>query len=121
MNGRLFWKALAVQAVVLAVPFVILALALDRSFFEDWGWLTGPVVWLLASAVTARILSMPLGYALFSAARRRGGGRDRVLLASHAAGMVAACWCSRPPAGAMSRPRRAGEGQAVAGEEAGSR
>ena len=32
------------QAVLLAVPFVLLALALDRGFFEDWGWLTGPVL-----------------------------------------------------------------------------
>ena len=68
MNARLFWKSLVVQAAVLAVPFVLLALTLDGGFFEDWGWLTGPVVWLLASLVTARVLSLPLGYTLFSAA-----------------------------------------------------
>jgi hypothetical protein len=90
VNGRLFWRALAVQAVLLAVPFVLLALALDRSFFEDWGWLTGPVVWLLASALTARILSLPLGYALFSALAGGVAGAIVFLLASHAAGMVAA-------------------------------
>ena len=90
MNGRLFWRALAVQAVLLAVPFVLLALALDRSFFEDWGWLTGPVVWLLASALTARILSLPLGYALFSALAGGVAGAIVFLLASHAAGMIAA-------------------------------
>jgi hypothetical protein len=89
VNARLFWKSLAVQAAVLAVPFVILALALDRSFFEDWGWLTGPVIWLLASLVTARILSMPIGYVLFSAVAGGVAGAIVFLVASHAAGMVA--------------------------------
>ena len=34
---------------MLAVPFVVLGLALDESFFEDWGWLAGPAVWLACS------------------------------------------------------------------------
>jgi hypothetical protein len=89
VNAGLFWKSLAVQAAVLAVPFAGLALALEREFFEDWGWLTGPVVWLLASVVTARILSLPLGYALFSAVAGGVAGAIVFMLASHAAGMVA--------------------------------
>ena len=59
MNARLFWKSLAVQAVVVAIPFAILGAALDKSFFEDWGWLVGPAVWLLCSLATARILRCP--------------------------------------------------------------
>jgi hypothetical protein len=89
VNVRLFWKSLTVQAAVLVVPFVVLALTLDRGFFEDWGWLTGPVVWLLASVVTARILSLPLGYVLFSAVAGGVAGAIVFLLASHAAGMAA--------------------------------
>ena len=89
MNARLFWKSLAVQAVVVAVPFVLLALALDKSFFEDWGWLVGPVVWLACAAVTALILSMPLGYVLFSAVAGGVAGAIVFLVASHWAGMVA--------------------------------
>lgn len=90
MNLRLAGKALAVQAAVLALPFVLLALTLERSFFEDWGWLTGPVLWLLASAMTARILSLPLGYALAGALAGGLAGAIVFLVASHAAGMVAA-------------------------------
>jgi hypothetical protein len=89
VNARLFWTSLAVQAAVLAVPFVILALTLDQSFFEDWGWLTGPAVWLLCSVATARILSLPLGYVLFSAVAGGVAGAIVFLLASHAAGMAA--------------------------------
>ena len=60
LNARLFWKALVVQAIVVAIPFAILGLALDEDFFEDWGWLIGPVVWLGCSAITGRILALPL-------------------------------------------------------------
>jgi hypothetical protein len=89
VNARLFWKSLVVQAVVVAVPFVVLAVTLDESFFEDWGWLAGPVVWLGCAAVTARILSLPLGYVLFSAVAGGVAGAIVFLVASHWAGMVA--------------------------------
>jgi len=90
VNVRLFWKSLAVQAVLVAIPFVLLGLALDRSFFEDWGWLTGPAVWLACSALTARVLSLPLGYVLFSAVAGGVAGAIVFLVASHWAGMGAA-------------------------------
>ena len=90
MNARLFWKSLAVQAVVVAIPFAILGLALDRDFFEDWGWAVGPVVWLGCSAVTAKILALPLGYVLFSAIAGGVAGALVMLATSHLPGMIAA-------------------------------
>ena len=90
MNARLFWKSLAVQAVVVLVPFALLDLALDRSFFEDWGWAVGPVVWLACSVVTARILRLPLGYVLFSALAGGVAGAVVFLATSHLPGMIAA-------------------------------
>ena len=89
MNVRLFWQSLVVQGIVLAIPFVVLAVTLDESFFEDWGWLAGPAVWLLCSAVTSRILSLPLGYVLFSAVAGGVAGAIVFLAASHWAGMAA--------------------------------
>jgi hypothetical protein len=90
VNVRLFWKSLVVQAIAVAIPFAILALTLDESFFEDWGWLTGPVVWLACSAATARVLSLPVGYALFSAVAGGVAGAIVLLVASHLPGMAAA-------------------------------
>jgi hypothetical protein len=90
VNARLFWKSLAVQAVVVAIPFALLGLALDREFFEDWGWIVGPVVWLGCSLVTARILALPLGYVLFSALAGGVAGLIVMLATSHLAGMGAA-------------------------------
>ena len=90
MNARLFWKSLVVQAVAVAIPFAILGLALDRDFFEDWGWAVGPAVWLACSVVTARVLTLPLGYVLFSAVAGGVAGLLVMLATSHLPGMGAA-------------------------------
>jgi hypothetical protein len=90
VNARLFWKSLAVQAVAVAIPFAALGLALDKDFFEDWGWAVGPVVWLGCSLVTARVLALPLGYVLFSALAGGVAGAIVMLAATHLAGMGAA-------------------------------
>jgi hypothetical protein len=90
LNARLFWKALLVQAIVVAIPFAILGVALDDDFFEDWGWLVGPVVWLACSMVTARILALPTTYALFSAVAGGVAGLLVMLATSHLPGLLAA-------------------------------
>jgi hypothetical protein len=90
LNARLFWKALVVQAVVVAIPFATLGLALDDEFFEDWGWVVGPVVWLVCSAVTGRILALPLAYVLFSALAGGVAGLLVMLATSHLPGLLAA-------------------------------
>ena len=90
MNARLFWKSLVVQGVAVAIPFAILGAALDRDFFEDWGWAVGPVVWLACSVVTARVLALPLGYVLFSAVAGGVAGLLVMLATSHLPGIGAA-------------------------------
>ncbi len=60
MDLRTGAKALLVQLVLVGVLSVILALALPKSFFEEWGWLTGPLAWVLCAAVTARIAGLPI-------------------------------------------------------------
>jgi hypothetical protein len=122
VDARLFWKALGVQAALLAVPFVALALTLDEGFFEDWGWLTGPAIWLLAAVATARILSMPLGYVLFSAVAGGVAGAIVFLVATHWAGMVAgllvfAASCGSYDPEAEAEARREWEAQRAAKAE----
>ena len=90
MNARLFWKALVVQALVVAVPFVILGLALSDDFFEDYGWAAGPVIWLACSLVAARLLDLPLAYVLFAAVAGGVAGLIVMLVTSHWAGIAAA-------------------------------
>jgi hypothetical protein len=90
LNARLFWKALIVQFVVVAIPFAILGLALEEDFFEDWGWFVGPVIWLACSVVTGRILKLPLAYVLFSAVAGGVAGLLVMLATSHTPGLIAA-------------------------------
>ena len=111
MNARLFWKALIVQLIVVAIPFAILDLTLDHDFFEDWGWLVGPVVWLACSAVTGRILNLPLAYVLFSAVAGGVAGLLVMLATSHLPGLVASllvfaasCGSYDPHPGNRTRP-----------------
>jgi hypothetical protein len=90
LNARLFWKAFVVQLIVVAIPFAILGLILSHDFFEDWGWMVGPVIWLACSLVTGRILSLPVTYVLFSAVAGGVAGLLVMLATSHTPGLVAA-------------------------------
>jgi hypothetical protein len=119
VNARLFWKSLVVQAVAVAIPFAILGLALDRDFFEDWGWAVGPVVWLACSVVTARVLALPLGYVLFSAVAGGVAGLLVMLASSHLPGMgaallVFAASCGRYDADAEAEAQREWEAERAA-------
>jgi hypothetical protein len=91
VDPRLFWKSLIVQALLVGALFgVLIALPLGDEFFEDYGFIVGPLAWLLCSAGTARILSVPLAYVLFSAVAAGVCGLIVLLAASHIAGMIVA-------------------------------
>jgi hypothetical protein len=66
-DTRLFVSAGLVQIALVAATAVVLALLLPTSFFEDWGWLSGPTAWLLCAWGTSRILSLPAGPTLLGA------------------------------------------------------
>ena len=73
---------------MVGVLFAVLALALPKSFFEDYGWATGPVAWIGCSILTARLLALPVGLVLFAALAGGVAGFLVSLAASHAAGLV---------------------------------
>jgi hypothetical protein len=90
VSARLFWKSLGVQAAAVAVLFAVLALPLDESFFEDWGFLVGPAAWLGCSLLTARVLALPVAFVLFAALAAGVAGALVLLAAGHLAGMIVA-------------------------------
>ena len=53
-------KALLVQALGVGVLGAATGIAFSHAFFEDWGWLIGPVAWMAAATVTALVLRLPL-------------------------------------------------------------
>jgi hypothetical protein len=68
MDRAVAWRAALVQALLVAAVAVVLAAALPRSFFEDWGWLAGPGAWGACALVAAAWLRLPLGAAFAGAA-----------------------------------------------------
>jgi hypothetical protein len=91
MDSALFFRAALVQALLVAALFAALvALPLDDDFFEDYGWLTGPIAWLACAAVAARILRLPRELALLAAVAGGVAGALVGLTLSHTAGLIVA-------------------------------
>jgi hypothetical protein len=102
VDGSTFWRSAAVQVALVAVVSLVLALALPKSFFEDWGWLSGPLAWMGCAALTARILDLPLGSTLLGAALAGIPSVGAVLIGVHWLGVLLAvvlfgAWCARMP------------------------
>jgi hypothetical protein len=100
MDIRTGIKALLVQLVLVGVLAVILAIALPRSFFEDWGWLSGPVAWLGCAAATARIVGLPITGTMVGAVLVGLPALIAVVLGIHWLGtliavVLFALWCAR--------------------------
>lgn len=89
MSSKDFWRAAAIQLVVVALPFAILALTVRHKFFDDYGFAVGPVLWVACSLVSGRILGLPLRYALFCAAAGGVAAALVLLVAGHEVGIVA--------------------------------
>jgi hypothetical protein len=98
----ILWRAAALQLVAVALLSLLLALLLPHAFFEDWGWLTGPLAWLLCAALTARVLLLPRGPTLLGALLAGIPSALAVLIGLHWLGVALAIglfsiWCARLP------------------------
>jgi hypothetical protein len=91
MDSSLFVRAALVQALLVAALFaVLIALPLGEDFFEDYGWISGPVAWIACAAGAARILSLPVRRALVAAAAGGAAGAIAGITLDHTIGLVAA-------------------------------
>ena len=98
MDTRLALRAGALQAGLVVAVSLLLALALPKSFFEDWGWLSGPAAWLACAAGTAVILDLVKGKAVLGAALAGIPSAGAVALGIHWLGVALAVilfalWC----------------------------
>jgi hypothetical protein len=101
-DTSLLWRSALVQLVAVAVLSIILAILLPHSFFDTWGWVTGPVAWIACAALTARVLDLPLGSTLLGALLAGIPSVICVLIGAHTVGevlaiIVFAIWCARLP------------------------
>lgn len=100
MDTAVLWRAALVQLAAVAALSIALALALPKSFFEDYGWLSGPAAWMLCAALTARVLRLPLAPTLLGALLAGLPSLLFVLIGLHWAGALVAVgffavWCAR--------------------------
>ena len=99
MDRSILWRAAAAQVLAVAAVSVALALALPHSFFEDWGWLTGPLAWLACAGITAWALHLPVGRVMLGAALAGIPSALAVLAGVHWLGVAIAvaafaAWCA---------------------------
>jgi hypothetical protein len=101
-SGASFVKAALVQLVAVAALSAVLALLLPHTFFEDWGWLSGPLAWIACAALTAMTLRLPTAPVLLGAVLAGVPSVLAVLLGLHWLGALVAvilfaAWCARLP------------------------
>ncbi|MEA2475120.1 MAG: hypothetical protein QOE06_3035 [Thermoleophilaceae bacterium] len=89
MNSQKFWRAAAVQGALVGVLFVVLAVTVDRKFFEDNGIWVGPIIWIACSLISGRILGLPVGFTLFCALAGAVAGLVAGLAGAHEVGIAA--------------------------------
>ena len=90
MDTRLFWRAVIVQGLLVAVLFGVLALLLDEDFFDDYGLIVGPLAWIGCAFLTGQILKLPLDLVLLAAAAGGVAGFLVSLVTAHITGIVIA-------------------------------
>ncbi|HEU5252075.1 MAG TPA: hypothetical protein VFU16_01960 [Solirubrobacterales bacterium] len=99
MALQTFWRAASIQLLGVLLLAGALGAALPHGFFEDWGWITGPLAWLLCAAVTSWFVRLPVRLTLVGAVLSGLPSLAAVLLGLHWAGAILAVvlfglWCA---------------------------
>ena len=111
MDARIFLRALAVQAACVLVLFALLALTVPDGFFEDYGAVSGPAAWIVCSAITWRILSLPAVTVVLAAIAGGLAGVAAFVVVGHSAGLVAALLAFAASCALHGRPAALARGQ----------
>jgi hypothetical protein len=109
MDRSILWRAAIAQVVAVAAVSLLLAVALPHSFFEDWGWITGPGAWIGCAALTAWALHLDTRGVLLGAVLAGIPSAIAVLAGVHWLGVAIAvaafaAWCAclaQRPGGAL--------------------
>lgn len=100
MHVPTLWKSALLQAAIVSILFGGLALTVSHDFFEQWGWLTGPVAWLGSAAIVGAVLKLPLPQVITGAVLAGVASAVFVVLGLHLVGTIVAIplfalWCAR--------------------------
>ena|SRR5690349_6624496 len=99
MDRSILWRAAAAQVLAVTVVSLVLAVTLPHSFFDDWGWATGPAAWLGCAALTAWVLHLDVRGVLLGALLAGIPSAFAVLAGVHWLGVAIAiaafaAWCA---------------------------
>lgn len=108
IDTTLALRAALVQAAGVLVLGLATGLTLSHAFFEDWGWVVGPLAWMIAAGVTVSVLHLPLWPGLLGAVVAGIPSGVATLVGLHWLGAVLAIvifalWC-----GGLAERRAAG-------------
>lgn len=109
MDRSVLWRAAVAQLLAVAALSLLLAVTLPHSFFDDWGWVTGPLAWLACAGLTAWALKLEVRGVLLGAALAGIPSAIAVIAGVHwlgvaiaIAGFAAWCaWLARRPGRAL--------------------
>jgi hypothetical protein len=109
MDRSILWRAAAAQVLLVTAISLVLAVALPHSFFDDWGWVTGPAAWLGCAALTAWALHLSVRWVMLGAALAGIPSAVAVLAGVHWLGVAIAiaafagwcAWLARRPQGVL--------------------
>jgi hypothetical protein len=59
VDSAILWRVALLQVASVGVLSLLLGLVFSHGFFETWGWLVGPLSWLLCAWITARVVGLP--------------------------------------------------------------
>jgi hypothetical protein len=98
MDRSVLWRAAVAQVLAVTALSLVLALALPDSFFDDWGWITGPAAWIACAAITAWALRLKVPGVLLGAALAGIPSAVAVIAGVHWLGVAIAvaafaAWC----------------------------
>ena len=103
VDRQLALRAGLVQAFGVVLLGLATGLTLSHEFFEDWGWLVGPIAWMLAAANTTAALKLPVARTLLGAALAGIPSGLATVAGQHWLGallaiVLFALWCGKSPA-----------------------
>ena len=109
MRFEVFWRVAVVQLVAVALLSLLLGALFSHGFFESWGWLVGPLAWMVSAWITARVVGLPEAPVLIRAAL---AGVPSVLfviaglhwLGAAVAVAIFAIWCAYLPRPLIGAP-----------------
>ena len=105
INTSAALRAGLIQLVAVGVLALISGLLLPHSAFESFGWLIGPLAWMLAATITALAVQLPLPPSWLGAVLAGIPSAIATLLGAHWLGALIAIVCFALWCGGLSARR----------------